>query len=73
MAYKKYTSKKITENLGLKRQPIHLFDKALIPIMQPSLRLNLALELATQMSITTEKAVCEYIVSPILSEIKILK
>jgi hypothetical protein len=72
MAYKKYTSKKITENLGLQRQPIHLFDKALIPIMQPSLRLNLALELATQMSITTEKAVCEYIVSPILSEIKIL-
>ncbi len=69
MAYKKYNSLLINNQLGLQVKKSKLFENIIIQPVMAGQRLLLALELAEKMAVTTEKAVCEYIVSPILSEI----
>jgi hypothetical protein len=69
MAYKKYTAKQVREELGLLLEQKEIFENITTPIFQPSSRLLDNLKVATKMAITTEKAVCEYLVSPILTEI----
>jgi hypothetical protein len=71
MAYKKYTGVEIKDLLGLQLESTKLFDDAQIKNMNPTTRLLLSLEMSQEMALTTEKAVSEYLVSPILAEVKI--
>ena len=72
MAYRKYTDKALKEVLDLKVRKTHLFKDAIIPKVSPSHRLLLILEIAQTLNLTTEKAVCEQLVAPILTDIKAL-
>lgn len=71
MAYRTFTAKQIHEILGLTIQRLALFQNMTVPTVTPSARLQLVLETSLKMAITTEKAVSEYLVSPILTDIKI--
>ena len=71
MAYRTFTAKQIHETLGLTVQRIALFQDVPILPVAPSPRLQLVLATSLKMAITTEKAVSEYLVSPILTDIKI--
>ncbi len=71
MAYKKYTGKEVDELLGLQLKSVQLFENQLIKPLTPTAWLTKSLEIATEMALTTEKAVSEHLLSPILSEIKI--
>lgn len=71
MAYRSFTAKQIHETLGLHIQRVTLFQDLLITPVAPSPRLQLVLATSLKMAITTEKAVSEYLVSPILTDIKI--
>jgi hypothetical protein len=71
MAYKKYTDKKLQDLLQLRRQKIDLFANQQIPLVQASDWLKSTLQIAKKLNLTTEKAVCEALVAPILTEIKI--
>jgi hypothetical protein len=72
MAYRKYTSKLLTENLGLKVQKINLFKDCMIPKVTASQRLQLILEVYKVLNLSTEKAVSEQLVAPILTEIRLI-
>jgi hypothetical protein len=72
MAYRKYTDQKLRELLHLRRQKIELFKDSKIGLVQASEWLRSTLQIAKKLNLTTEKAVCEALVSPILTEIKIL-
>jgi hypothetical protein len=69
MAYRKYTAPKIKSDLDLKQSD--LFSNLKLPIVEASRRLLETLEVSQKMAITTEKAVCEQLVAPILTEIKL--
>ncbi len=71
MPYKKYTGKEVDELLGLQLSSIELFATTHIEKKQPSVLLVSYLDRAQEMAQTTEKAVSEYVVSPILGEIKV--
>ncbi len=71
MAYKKYTGSEITDLLGLQLQTAELFENHKIPTKQPSILLTSYLDRVREMALTTEKSVSEYLVSPILTEIKV--
>jgi hypothetical protein len=71
MAYRKYTSKKIKSELNLDLEQEKMFVNQKIDLVKPSQRLELILETANEMALTTEKAVCEHLVSPILTEIQL--
>ncbi len=71
MAYRKYTSKLLTENLGLKVQKINLFKGCTIPNVIASQRLQLVLEVHKVLNLSTEKAVSEQLVAPILTEVRL--
>ncbi|MCS6820453.1 MAG: hypothetical protein NZ551_01135 [Microscillaceae bacterium] len=71
MAYKQYSAKKIKNNLGIDFKQIGLFDYQTIPNVEPSAWLIENLKVSKQMALTTEKAVCEYLISPILTEIQL--
>ncbi len=70
MAYRKYTSSEIETNLGLEIKQAKLFAGIKRQEISPSNRLRLMLETSENLAITTEKAVCEYLVAPILIDIK---
>lgn len=70
MAYKKYTSKEIDELLGLEVVKAKLFEGKSMTVVTASQRLLLNLEAAEKLNLSTEKAVCEAIISPVLTEIK---
>ncbi len=70
MAYKKYTSKEIDELLGLQVIKAKLFEGKSMTVVTASQRLLLNLEAAEKLNLSTEKAVCEAIISPVLTEIK---
>ena len=70
MAYRKYTSKLLTENLGLKIQKINLFKDFTIPTIQVSWLLSETIEISKKLALTTEKAVCEQLIAPILVAIQ---
>jgi hypothetical protein len=72
MAYKKYTDAKLREVLKLERQKTELFANLNISLIEPSPWLFNTLQISKKLNITTEKAVCEILVSPILTEIKLL-
>jgi hypothetical protein len=72
MAYRKYTDKKLQEKLHLRRQKIDLFGRQTVSLVQASDWLKNTLQIAKRLNLTTEKAVCEALVAPILTEIKIL-
>jgi hypothetical protein len=71
MAYKKYNNKKIKEVLHLKVRKINIFKGIVVPPIQISQRLALNLEAAKVLNLTTEKAVCEHLVSPVLTEVRL--
>jgi hypothetical protein len=71
MSYKDFSIKTLSEKLSIEQKKSRrLFSDTITPI-QPSTRLAAMLEAAQEMVITTEKAVCEYIISPILMDIKL--
>jgi hypothetical protein len=72
MPYKKYTDLKLRELLNLERQKAELFAELCIKPIKPSDWLLNTLQISKKLNITTEKAVCEILVSPILTEIKLL-
>jgi len=69
MVYKKYNKKKIKDILNLRVRKINLFEGVTVPKIQMSQRLILNMEAAQFLNLTTEKAVCEHLVSPVLTEI----
>lgn len=71
MAYRKYTAPKIKSELGLDLKQADLFRNQNLPAVQASGRLLETLEAAQKMAITTEKAVCEQLIAPVLTEIKL--
>jgi hypothetical protein len=71
MAYRKYNSKLLEENLGLKVQKTNLFKDCTIPKVETSQRLKLILEAYKVLNLTTEKAVSEQLIAPILTEIRL--
>jgi hypothetical protein len=71
MAYRKYNSKLLDEVLNIKVQRVDLFKGCTIPVIRASQRLQLVLEVAKLLNLTTEKAVCEQLVAPILTEIRL--
>ena len=71
MAYKKYNNKKIKEVLHLKVRKINIFKDIVVPPIQISQRLALNLEAAKVLNLNTEKAVCEHLVSPVLTEVRL--
>jgi hypothetical protein len=71
MAYRKYTAPKIKSELGLDLKQYDLFKNQKLPTINASRRLLETLEVAQKMAITTEKAICEQIIAPILTEIKL--
>jgi hypothetical protein len=71
MAYKKYNKKKIKEVLNLKVRKIKLFEGIDVPLIEMSQRLTLNMQAAEMMNLTTEKAVCEHLVSPVLTELRL--
>lgn len=71
MAYKAYTAKKLRSELGLELRQAELFTGLEIAPVQPSSWLTENLKVGRQMALTTEKAVCEHLVSPILTEVQL--
>lgn len=71
MAYRKYTAKKIKSELALELKQVELFADAELPTIEPSSRLIENLKIGRKMALTTEKAVCEHLISPILTEIQL--
>ncbi len=71
MAYRKYTASKIKSELGLDFKQSDLFQNQVLPLVEASRRLLETLDVSQKMAITTEKAVCEQLVAPILTEIKL--
>ena len=71
MAYRDFTIKKLTEVLALKFEEENMFeDKQIKPVL-PSAFLLENMQRAKKIALTTEKAIGEHYVSPILTEIKI--
>jgi hypothetical protein len=69
MAYRKFKANEIEDLLGLKIKQTNLFTK--IVGLEASARLKEILTISNKLAITTEKAVCEYLVSPVLIEIQL--
>jgi hypothetical protein len=71
MAYKHFTFNTIEEKLGVQRMRKQLFELSLEEV-EPSAWLKQTLALSAEsMTLTTEKAISEAIVAPILQEIKL--
>jgi hypothetical protein len=70
MAYKDFNINSLADKLLIEQKTSDAIFPKNIPFIQPSQRLELSLLAAQDMLITTEKAVCEYIISPILIDIK---
>jgi len=71
MAYKDFNINSLADKLSIEQRTSDAIFPKNIPFIQPSQRLELSLLAAQDMLITTEKAVCEYIISPILIDIKL--
>ncbi len=71
MAYRKYTAKLLEENWGLKFQKVNLFKDSIIPVMEASWLLSETIEISKKLALTTEKSVCEQLISPILVDIQL--
>jgi hypothetical protein len=71
MAYKNFTFNLIEEKLGIRRVRQQLFGKT-VEMIKPSAWLQQTLAISGEsMTLTTEKAISETIVAPILQEIKL--
>ncbi len=70
MAYRDFTLIKIKEQFGITRQYINLFPND-TPEIIPSNHLLESVEIAYKMPLRNEKSRSEYLVSPILTEIKL--
>ena len=71
MAYRNFQFSELEQKFGLKRAKQVLFDKPITPVM-PSAYLLESIERTKKVRLTTEKAVSEAIVFPILAELKFL-
>jgi hypothetical protein len=71
MSYKDFNIKTLSEKLSIEQKKSSQLIPDDVVFVQASTRLLSMLEASKKMVITTEKAVCEYIISPILMEIKL--
>ena len=69
MAYKDFTLSDLQEKFQIENTMVDLFDDAKVIPVQPSEFLSLQLEKARKMSLKSEKARSEFIVTPILFEL----
>jgi hypothetical protein len=70
MAYKNFNEKKLKTEFGIKQENIQLFDMKKIKLIEPSDRLIYALDDAKLITLSTEKALSERVISPVMAEIK---
>ena len=70
MVYKDFKFKDIYKQFGIRQTTGQLF-KINLPIVEPSKYLLRSLEIAKEFPLTTEKAISEALVSPILQEVKL--
>lgn len=68
MAYGDFTLDLLVERFGIKNREESLFDK--VKPIQPSSKLQDALQFAGELPVRTEKAKSEWIVAPILAELR---
>jgi hypothetical protein len=71
MAYRDFTIKKLTEELGLRFEEENMFEGKKIKPVTPSAFLQENMQRAKKIAVTTEKAISEHYISPILTEVKI--
>lgn len=70
MAYRNFKESELTKKFGITQRSVRLFNGDKIQPIAPSQRLIDKLEDAHLMNITTEKAVSEAIITPIMMEMK---
>ena len=70
MTYRNFKLIDLQQEFGLKIERKNLFDTQQIKQNKPSAWLTETLQRSTKMAISTEKALSEYIISPILSEVE---
>jgi len=70
MAYKDFTLSDLQEQFQVENKVVKLFDEADIVPIQPSEVLRLQLEQAQKLRLKSEKARSEFIVTPILLELR---
>jgi hypothetical protein len=69
MAYRDFTNKRLIEELGISFSDEDIFLNKKVTLVQPSAFLQENMKRAELSMLTTEKAICEHYISPILSEI----
>ena len=70
MAYKNFKEKQLKDDLGVTPKVVELFDTSKIPTVEPSPQLLRTLLEAQLITLSTEKALSERIISPVLAEVK---
>jgi hypothetical protein len=70
MAYKNFTMKKLQDRFGLEQRERRFFQSEDIALMQPSSWLLETLEIGQEQTLMTEKAKSEWIVAPILGDLR---
>jgi hypothetical protein len=70
MAYSDYTFSKLKQRFGIVQESVYLFEEISIANAKASKRLLEDIKEAEQMPLSTEKAKSEYLIAPILKELK---
>ena len=71
MAYRDFKMSDLTSKFGVQQQiSAPLFDRKTIALVEPSSYLKMAMDKAELFELSTEKAISERLVSPILAELK---
>ena len=68
MAYRDFKMKELTQKFGIREMGIHIFDHNTIPRIEPTDKLKADLLEAEFITLSTEKAVSERLVAPIIVE-----
>ena len=69
MAYRNFTLETLEQKFGIREMGIQLFETKKVQRVEPSEKLKMDLEDANIITLSTEKAVSERLVAPILAEI----
>jgi hypothetical protein len=70
MAYRDFSMDDLERKFGIQEIGIRMFDVKTLPLIQPSNKLKEDLAEADEINLSTEKAVSERLVAPVLVEIK---
>lgn len=70
MAYSDFTFAKLRKRFSISQESVYLFDGLMVAPVAPSARLLEDLKEAEQMPLQTEKAKSEYIIAPLVKDLK---